>query len=54
MAYTIGLDYGTNSVRCVIVDVADGKRMLSVITPPPGPTLVNRGIGSNRLLAIRM
>jgi len=24
MAYTIGLDYGTNSVRCVIVNVADG------------------------------
>jgi L-ribulokinase len=25
MKYTIGLDYGTNSVRCVIVDVADGR-----------------------------
>ncbi len=24
MKYTIGLDYGTNSVRCVIVDAADG------------------------------
>ncbi len=24
MAYTIGLDYGTNSARCVIVDIADG------------------------------
>ena len=24
MAYTIGLDYGTNSVRCIIVNVADG------------------------------
>jgi len=24
MAYTIGLDYGTNSVRCVIVDIANG------------------------------
>jgi len=27
MAYTIGLDYGTNSVRCVIVDVADGNEL---------------------------
>ena len=27
MAYTIGLDYGTNSVRCVIVDIADGKEI---------------------------
>ena len=27
MAYTIGLDYGTNSVRCVIVNVADGNEL---------------------------
>jgi L-ribulokinase len=27
MAYTIGLDYGTNSVRCVIVDIADGSEI---------------------------
>ena len=27
MAYTIGLDYGTNSVRCLIVDVANGKEL---------------------------
>jgi L-ribulokinase len=27
MKYTIGLDYGTNSVRCVIVDVADGNEV---------------------------
>ncbi|HPY77926.1 MAG TPA: FGGY family carbohydrate kinase, partial [Anaerohalosphaeraceae bacterium] len=25
MAYSIGLDYGTNSVRCVIVNTANGK-----------------------------
>ena len=27
MKYTIGLDYGTNSVRCVIVDIANGKEI---------------------------
>jgi len=27
MAYTIGLDYGTNSVRCVIVDVQNGNEV---------------------------
>jgi len=27
MAYTIGLDYGTNSVRCLIVDVTNGKEL---------------------------
>ena len=27
MAYTIGLDYGTNSVRCLIVDVAGGSEL---------------------------
>jgi L-ribulokinase len=27
MAYTIGLDYGTNSVRCLIVDVANGGEL---------------------------
>lgn len=27
MKYSIGLDYGTNSVRCVIVDVADGSEL---------------------------
>jgi L-ribulokinase len=27
MAYTIGLDYGTNSVRCLIVDVTNGNEL---------------------------
>ncbi len=27
MKYTIGLDYGTNSVRCVIVDTSDGREL---------------------------
>ncbi len=31
MAYTIGLDYGTNSVRCVLVDVASGDELGTAI-----------------------
>ncbi len=31
MAYTIGLDYGTNSVRCLIVDVTNGDEIGSNI-----------------------
>ena len=27
MPYTIGLDYGTNSVRCLIVDVNNGNEL---------------------------
>ncbi len=27
MAYTVGLDYGTNSVRCLIVDVTSGNEL---------------------------
>lgn len=27
MAYTIGLDYGTNSVRCLIVDTTNGREL---------------------------
>ena len=35
MAYTIGLDYGTNSVRCVIVDVADGNELGTAVYEYP-------------------
>jgi L-ribulokinase len=31
MKYTIGLDYGTNSVRCVIVDIASGSEIGTAI-----------------------
>ncbi len=31
MAYTIGLDYGTNSVRCLIVDVQTGEEVGTAI-----------------------
>jgi L-ribulokinase len=37
VAYTIGLDYGTNSVRCVIVDVKDGSEVgTSIYEYPTG------------------
>ncbi|HEX9106828.1 MAG TPA: hypothetical protein VF832_06365, partial [Longimicrobiales bacterium] len=36
-AFTIGLDYGTNSVRAVVVDVADGSTLgTSVFNYPSG------------------
>jgi len=35
MAYTIGLDYGTNSVRCVIVDVTDGGQVATSVYEYP-------------------
>ena len=31
MACTIGLDYGTNSVRCVIIDVTNGDELGSKV-----------------------
>ncbi len=31
MAYSLGLDYGTNSVRCLIVDTADGTELASAV-----------------------
>ena len=31
MAYAIGLDYGTNSVRCLIVDVSNGNELGSCV-----------------------
>ena len=31
MAYTIGLDFGTNSVRCLIVDVTSGRELSTAV-----------------------
>ena len=37
MAYTVGLDYGTNSVRCIIVNVAEGTEIaMDVFNYPSG------------------
>ena len=33
MAYTLGLDYGTNSVRCVLVDTTNGKELGTCVYP---------------------
>jgi len=35
MAYTIGLDYGTNSVRCLIVNVKNGDEIAACVFPYP-------------------
>lgn len=31
MPYSIGLDYGTNSVRCVVVDIADARELAAAV-----------------------
>jgi L-ribulokinase len=35
MAYTIGLDYGTNSVRCVVVNTNNGNEIGTAVFPYP-------------------
>ncbi len=35
MSYSIGLDYGTNSVRCLIVDTASGEEVATAVSPYP-------------------
>jgi L-ribulokinase len=35
MSYTIGLDYGTNSVRCVIVDIDNGEEIGTAVYEYP-------------------
>ena len=37
-AYTIGLDYGTNSVRTIIVDTANGREVASAVWNYPTGT----------------
>ena len=36
MPYTLGIDYGTNSVRALIVDTADGRELGSAVANYPG------------------
>ena len=39
MSYTIGLDYGPNSARCLIVDTANGQELgTHVFNYPTGQT----------------
>ena len=38
MPYTIGLDYGTNSVRCLIVDTTNGSELATVVFDYPTGT----------------
>lgn len=35
MAYTLGVDYGTNSVRAVVVSCADGREIGTAVVPYP-------------------
>ncbi len=35
MSYTIGLDFGTDSVRCLVVDVEGGKEVSNAVAPYP-------------------
>jgi L-ribulokinase len=35
MAFTIGIDYGTNSVRAIVVDCSDGREVGSCVTEYP-------------------
>ena len=38
MPYTLGLDYGTNSARALIVRCRDGKELASCVMPYPSGT----------------
>ena len=40
MSFTIGIDYGTNSVRAIVVDCSDGREVgSSVVNYPSGQEL---------------
>jgi ribulose kinase len=33
MPFTLGIDYGTNSVRALVVDVSDGRELATALPP---------------------
>ena len=35
MAFTLGIDYGTNSVRALFVDVSDGRELAACVIDYP-------------------
>ena len=38
MAFTLGIDYGTNSVRALFVDVSDGRELATCVVDYPSAT----------------
>lgn len=48
--YTIGIDYGTESGRAVLVDVSNGRELAVHVTPYAHGVIDERLPGSDRLL----